>query len=109
MPKTFSIHLSYHELLYGPLLKKLTSLAPQLIICDRWTLAGASTARRLNISYVINSPHLLLDYHSPGFEEQSAWQAHFRKFVSEKYGFVGRFLTEQSDIKHSTSIQEAKK
>eukprot|EP00494_Astrolonche_serrata_P024762 UN25022 len=88
--------LEYHKALYEPLSRKIQELRPQLLICDRWALSAISLAKRLNITYIINNPHFLLDFDDPSFEEPAAFQAHQRKYYHENYGLIERYRNSHS-------------
>lgn len=54
---------SYHSCMYTQVYQTISSMTnrPGLLIIDRFAIAGIDVAKQLNIPYMINNPHLLLD------------------------------------------------
>lgn len=62
---TLRYYASFQRPMFGALVENLEDDRPNLVIVDRYTFAGLDAAHALQIPYVVNDPHLLLDMDSP--------------------------------------------
>lgn len=63
----------YHANMYLQLHQQVEKIKPGLMIIDRFTLAGFDVARALQIPYIVNNPHLLLDIDNPSYNMPAAY------------------------------------
>lgn len=62
---TLRYYASFQRPMFGALVEHLEDDRPNLVIVDRYTFAGLDAAHALQLPYVVNDPHLLLDMDSP--------------------------------------------
>ncbi|RLN72916.1 hypothetical protein BBJ28_00016467 [Nothophytophthora sp. Chile5] len=62
---TLRYYASFQRPMFGALLEDLEDDRPDLVVVDRYTFAGFDACHRLQLPYVVNDPHLLLDIDSP--------------------------------------------
>ncbi|KAE9048630.1 hypothetical protein PR003_g2505 [Phytophthora rubi] len=62
---TLRFYASFQRPMFGPLLEDLEDDRPDLVVVNRYTFAGFDACHRLQVPYVVNDPHLLLDMDSP--------------------------------------------
>ncbi|TDH73502.1 hypothetical protein CCR75_003710 [Bremia lactucae] len=58
-------YASFQRPMYRALLATFAVDQPDLVVVDRYTFAGFDICHRLQLPYVINNPHLLLDMDAP--------------------------------------------
>jgi UDP:flavonoid glycosyltransferase YjiC (YdhE family) len=63
--KMLSFYNMYHSPMLNSLLLRYTNDKPDLFVVDRYTFAGLSVAKKLNVPYIINSPGPLSDIDNP--------------------------------------------
>ncbi|RQM09111.1 hypothetical protein DD237_006748 [Peronospora effusa] len=62
---TLQYYASFQRPMFQALLQELTADRPDLVVVDRYTFAGFDVCHRLQLPYVVNNPHLLVDIDSP--------------------------------------------
>uniref|UniRef100_A0AAV1TPZ8 UDP-glycosyltransferase n=1 Tax=Peronospora matthiolae TaxID=2874970 RepID=A0AAV1TPZ8_9STRA len=62
---TLRHYASFQRPMLRPLRENLEHDRPDLVVVDRYTFAGFDVCHQLELPYVVNDPHLLLDIDSP--------------------------------------------
>lgn len=62
---TLRYYASFQRPMFGPLMENLEDDRPNLVVIDRYTFAGLDACHAMQLPYVVNDPHLLLDMDSP--------------------------------------------
>lgn len=62
---TLRYYASFQRPMFSALVETLEDDRPHVVVVDRYTFAGIDACHALQLPYVVNDPHLLLDMDAP--------------------------------------------